>query len=82
MNNIDTSAEAVDRSRDLLRRYWSGAWDLSDDLATELASVLAERDRLAEAVTHAVAWADRHGKEPDWLDEARAALAGEGRGDG
>jgi len=32
----------------------------------------AEVERKDAALGKAVAWADRHGKEPDWLDEARA----------
>lgn len=38
------SKATEDRARDLLRRYWNGEGGLSDDLAAELASALAERD--------------------------------------
>jgi len=35
-----------------------------------------EIERLREALQMAVDWADRHDKEPSWLDAARAALKG------
>jgi hypothetical protein len=38
------------------------------------ARLLAAAPAMYEALAKAVAWADRHGKEPDWLDEARTAL--------
>jgi len=43
------------------------------DLLTEAAD---EIERLREALQMAVDWADRHDKEPSWLDAARAALKG------
>ena len=36
-----------------------------------------EIERMRAALRETVAWADRHGKDPDWLDVARAALAEE-----
>jgi hypothetical protein len=30
---------------------------------------------MREALSATVEWADRHGKEPDWLDDARTALS-------
>jgi hypothetical protein len=37
----------------------------------------SEIERLRVVLRETVAWADRHGKDPDWLDAARAALAEE-----
>jgi uncharacterized coiled-coil DUF342 family protein len=36
---------------------------------------LARAENAEAALREAVEWADRHGKEPSWLDSARAALA-------
>ena len=44
---------------------------LSADSRTTRADALKMRAALEQAVE----WADRHGKEPDWLDDARAALS-------
>jgi hypothetical protein len=45
---------------------------------TRVAELEAERDRLCGLIKDAVEWADRHGKEPWWLDAFRAALEGTG----
>jgi len=37
----------------------------------------AENEKLRVVLRETVAWADRHGKDPDWLDAALAALAEE-----
>lgn len=37
----------------------------------------SEVERLREALRDAVDWADRHDKDPSWLDNARAALNGD-----
>ena len=46
------------------------------EAAAALRELEAERDRLRGLIKDAVEWADRHGKEPWWLDAFRAELEG------
>ena len=72
----DATKAAIERVRDALEAG-ANVGVLVDDLwfmIAELDRLARENERLVEVLRTTIEWADRHGKEPDWLYFARVAL--------
>ena len=59
--------------------YKSWAAQVTVEANEEVSRLTARVEELEGVLDDIVQWADRHGKDPDWLEAARAALTQETR---